>query len=93
MSERNYPYTAWILQPSFKPKEVELVKHYTSFGDKDYGDETASGKVYRRDEIFSSKAEAIEEGWRRVEKQQADLEKRQESLDKKKTALTKAATA
>lgn len=89
MNERTYPYTAWVLQPSFKPKEVELVKHYTSFGGTDYGDETASKKVYRLDEIFASKADAIAEGWRRVEKQQSDLEKRQESLDKKKAALTK----
>lgn len=56
----------------------------------DYGDMTASKRIYRRDEIFASKAEAIEEGWRRIEKQEVDLEKRQESLAKKKTALTKA---
>lgn len=55
-----------------------------------YGDETASKKFYRLEEIFPSKEKAIEEGWRRVEKQEADLEKRQESLAKKKTALTKA---
>ncbi|NPS81517.1 hypothetical protein [Pseudomonas aeruginosa] len=54
MSERTYPYKAWILQPSFKPKEVELVKPYVGWG-AHYGDETASKKVYRLDEIFPSK--------------------------------------
>lgn len=93
MSERTYPYKAWVLQPSFKPKEVELVEHYGSWRGDDYGDMTASKKIYRRDEIFASKAEAIEEGWRRVEKQEADLGKKQESLNKKKTELTKASFA
>lgn len=92
MSERTYPYKAWVLQPSFKPKEVELVKPYVAWSDH-YGDETASKKVYRLNEIFPSKEKAIEEGWRRIKRQEADLDKRQESLNKKKTALTKASFA
>ncbi len=91
MSERTYPYTAWVLQPSFKPKQVEFVRNYVTWG-RDYGDESASGKIYMKGDIFPTKEDVINEGWRRVEKQEADLEKKQASLNKKKTELTKASS-
>lgn len=90
MKKRTYPYLGWILQPSFKPVQIELVKKYDSYSTVDYGDMVASGKLYRVNELFPSKAAAIAEGRARVKKQQADLDKKQASLQKRITALDKA---
>lgn len=84
---RTFPYKAWVLTPSFKPKEVELVRAYKSFSNEDYGDLTATTKLYARADIFGSKREAIEEGWRRVDKQKADLDKKLVNIMKKRRAL------
>ena len=92
MSNRIYPRKAWVLQPSFKPKEVELIKPYRSFGGADYGDLTAESKLYAASEMFDTMRAAVDEGWRRIEKQQADLDKKAANLAKRKKAL-QAATA
>lgn len=86
MSERTYPYTAWVLLPSFKPKSVELVKKYKSYT-ADYGDLTEAGKLYSLSELFPSKREAVEAGWLRVDKQKTDLDKKLESLKKRREQL------
>ena len=46
MSDRNYPYNAWVLHPSFRLKQVVLIKRYETWGDRDYGDITDGGKLY-----------------------------------------------
>lgn len=84
---RTFPYKAWVLMPSFKPKEVEMVRAYESYSRQDYGDLTGAGKLYARPDIFGSKREAIEEGWRRVDKQKADLDKKLVNIVKKRRAL------
>ena len=86
-----YPYTAWVLQPSFKPKEVTFVKHCESWSGEDYGCESESGRVYRRDAIHATKTDAITFGHAEVRRMQLALDKKQESLNKKREALTKAA--
>lgn len=89
MSERTYPRNAWVLAPSFKPVEVELIKPYGS-NYHDYGDLTAASKLYAPSEMHDSKALAIAAGWALVEKQQAKLDKMALTLGKKRAALTKA---
>jgi hypothetical protein len=84
---RIYPREAWVLLPSFKPKQVRVVKKYTSFGGTDYGDVTESGRCYRLDELFDSKEAAITYGRAACDKQQADLDKRQQSIQKRREAL------
>ena len=88
--ERSYPYKAWILMPSFKPAEVEFTEHYPGWSGEDYGCKTASGKVVRRDEIFASRALAINGGRLRLEKHRAQIAKLQLEHDKKLAALKKA---
>jgi hypothetical protein len=90
MNERTYPYNAWVLTPSFKPKEVELVKPYRAFGGQDYGDLTETGKMYGVTEMFPTKRAAVQEGWRRVDKQKADLDKKLIGIAKKRKALQEA---
>lgn len=90
MSEKSYPYQAWVLTPGFKPKQVTLTKPYR--WQSGHGDETDSGKVYHFSEIYPDLEAAITAGWEKVDAQQADIDKRQERLDKRKTALTKAST-
>lgn len=90
MTDRTYPYTAWVLQRSFAPKEVELVKEYRAFGGLDYGDITASGKFYATSELFKSKRDAVDAGWRRVDEQSMRVAKAGARLLKCKAALSKA---
>ncbi len=90
MTTRTYPYKGWILMPSFKPVEVELAKLYGSYSMPDYGDQTASGKVYRREDIFPTKEAVIAAGRDRLRTQQANLDERQASIYKRLNTLTKA---
>ncbi|MES2942975.1 MAG: hypothetical protein V4772_08930 [Pseudomonadota bacterium] len=91
MSEKRvYPRKAWVLTPSFKPKEVELVRAYNAFGGTYYGDITTTDKLCRLDELHESKDAAVADGWLKVAKMQADLKKRNESLSKKIKELEKA---
>lgn len=88
---RTYPYAAWVLQPSFKPKEITFVSHYLGWGaSSDYGCIAQSGKLYQRCQIHPTKAEAIAFGRSEVERMRADLKKKQDSLDAKVSALDKA---
>lgn len=88
MSERTYPYKAWVLMPSFKPKEVELVEKYSAYY-TEY-DQAAGGKSYHLSELHHSKSAAIAEGRERAAKQSADLAKKQASLAKRIAELDKA---
>jgi hypothetical protein len=93
MAKRSYPYKAWALTPSFKPKQIEIVNSYASYFHKDAWDVAASGKNYALTELFETEALAIAEGWRRVEAQQAKLDKMAESLAKKRKSLEVAEAA
>ena len=86
-----YPYTAWVLQPSFKPKEVTFVNHCEGWIGEDYGCESEGGRVYRRDAIHATKTAAITFGTAEVRRMQLAIDKKQESLNKKREALAKAA--
>lgn len=85
-----FPYTGWVLMPSFTPKEVTFVNQYRSiFGDRYHRAE--SGKRYATSEIFKSKTEAICAGHERLRVQQAALVKKQENINKRQAVLKKAA--
>lgn len=82
-----FPYNAWVLQPSFKPKEVTFTeKHW--YGDRRH--RSGTGKVYPVSEIYPTKQAAIAAGREQLEKQREDLLKRQERIDKRAAALDKA---
>jgi hypothetical protein len=60
MSTRTYPYTAWALTPSFKPKQVTLTKLYHSWGAGGEWDESDSRKLYSAtNDLFPTKEAAI----------------------------------
>lgn len=76
---------AWVLMPSFKPK-LETFVSRTSYG----GELTQTGKVYPPVMLYETKEQVIEEGWRQVHSQQADINKRQARLTKRINELNKA---
>lgn len=89
MEKRNYPYKAWVLMPSFTPKQVELVSRAYEHSYPEY-DTTATGKDYHVVDLHATKEAAIAEGRARLADQVADLEKRAERIEKRKAALDKA---
>ena len=78
---RTYPYTAWALPPSFKPKQVTFVRNYWN------SDVADSGTLYARHNIFPTKADAIAAGRQSLERQRIDLDKKLANLAKKHAAL------
>lgn len=85
----SYPTTAWVLQPSFKPVKVELVKREFAHSYPEYH-ATVTGKGYHENKLFPSKQVAIAAGRAEIEKMEADLAKRRTNLDKRIAALDKA---
>lgn len=82
-SNRTYPRAVWVIQPSFKIKQVEVVRQYSCWGNEDYGDLTVSNKRYSPSEMFGSKEEAMAAAREKLQAQQNDLDKRQEALTKR----------
>ena len=93
MSKRKYPRQAWVLLPSFKPKEVTITKQYGSWSSAEDWDLADSGKSYHKDSLFPSMSAAVAHGRAQVEKQAADIAKRQATLEKRIAALNKAESA
>ena len=85
-----FPYSGWVLAPSFTPKEVTFVKAYKSIFGGHYH-EAQSGKRYATSDIFKTKTYAIARGHERLRAQQAALDKKQESINKRHAVLKKAA--
>lgn len=88
---RVYPRQAWVLMPSYKPKEVTVIKPYGTYspGVKEW-DIIESGKSYHHAYLYASKEVAIATGKDLCLRMQLALNKRQISLDKKIAALNKA---
>ncbi|WP_349573065.1 hypothetical protein [Azotobacter salinestris] len=84
MSEKTYPYTAWVLMTSFKPKEVTIIQKRGSY------EEASNGKWYSKLDLYKSKGEAIAAARKMIKEAQAGIDKRQENLNKKIAALDKA---
>jgi len=91
MSKRQYPRQAWVLLPSFKPKEVTIAQrshpHSTMFEDWDLA---SDGKSYHFEKLHPSLAAAIASGREQVVKMQADIEKRRATMEKRIASLDKA---
>lgn len=91
MSKRQYPRKVWVLQPSFKPKQINIVEpaheYSTMFLDWDRDD---TGKTYHIDKMLPTLGAAIAEGRAQIAKMRADIEKRQETMNKRIAALDKA---
>jgi hypothetical protein len=91
---RTYPYEAWVLTPSFKPKKVVITHLYKSYSSPNAWDVAEGGKLYSvGSELFATKEEAIEAGWARVLDQEMKLSKQQAAIYKRREALVKAAAA
>jgi len=84
-----YPATAWVLQPSFKPVEVTLTRRLHEHGYQGWH-ATAKGQPHHQDKLHATKHEAITVGRAQVATLEADLVKRRASLNKRIAALDKA---
>ena len=85
MTTTTFPYTAWVLMPSFKPVEVTFVDTYCGEWHK-----TQAGKAYHHTVIHQTKAAAITCGLADLKKQQAAIDKMQQNLNKRRAVLEKA---
>ena len=85
MTERTYPFICWVLQPSFKPKQVQITSHYYA---EWYQSDT--GARYAGADMFPTQEQAIAEGRTRLATQEALLARRQANIDKRRAALDKA---
>lgn len=90
MTERTYPYQAWVLKPSFKPALVTIERAYKSYSSPNQWDVAEGGKLYSMSELFPTQERAIEVGWQRIHEMEAKLEKTIDSISKKRAALAKA---
>ncbi len=86
--KKQLPFKAWVLLPSFRPVEVELVE-VAGWPTEDWY-RTAKGKAYHHGELFGSLADAVGAGHRRLDKLRADIDKKLETLSKRRAALDKA---
>lgn len=84
MSDRTYPYSAWLLTRNFQLLEVELVGQ--GFANSAY-DRTDKGRNYHVDELFLTKAEAVAFGEAKLAALAGELERRQEGLMKRRLEL------
>lgn len=89
---RTYPYDAWILTPSFKPKAVRIEEKYKSYMSSEW-ELAAGGQAYSQKDLFATMEDAIEAGWERIHAQETKLAKMQDGIKKKRAALVKAAGA
>ena len=89
MSQRTYPYTGWVLLPSFTPVEGVFIKPYWP-SEPSKGDESAGGKHYLLSWIHPTKEAAIAYGREKIRRMRADIDTRIENLRKKEAALNKA---
>ena len=86
-----FPYTGWVLMPSFKPKQEQFVKVYGDYVNKHDWHITDKGKTVHIGDIHPSKQAAIAVGHARLQQQQNDLDKKQANINKRRAALEKAA--
>jgi len=83
-----FPYTGWVLMPSFKPVELTFVERSRLYRT---WHKAENGKIYPIVKIHSSKHAAIDDGHAELIKQQIAVEKRQANINKRRATLEKAA--
>lgn len=82
-----FPYTGWVLMPSFKPKQEQFLEHARQSN----WHVTDKKKPVHIGDIHPSKQAAIAVGHARLQQQQNDLDKKQANINKRRAALEKAA--
>lgn len=93
IENENYPYKAWMTQPSGKAIEVTVVSR--AKWSYSLGFEPAvwvtldTGKDVNRKDLFNSREEALLAKQAVLLAQQAQLTKRQQALDKKRLTVAK----
>jgi hypothetical protein len=86
---RTYPYTGWVLTPSFHVAERRFVRRMGGMAGVE-ADVPDRGAPYPVDAIFPTAAAAIADGFRRIADQVHALNLRISALDRKREQLHKA---
>lgn len=81
MAEQTFPYTGWVLMPSFTQKAVVFVKPYGSSTFS--GHISEGGKYYSTGSIYASREEAIAAGVKQLEALDARIKKMTATRDKR----------
>lgn len=82
----DYPFTAWMLTPGYRPKEVTITESYWMSGYL----KRDTGSCIRRENLFDTRAECVTDGFRRLEEAEARIEKQKASNAKRRATLEKA---
>jgi len=86
--KKSYPYMAWVLSTSFKPKQIEItnqgyrMKGYTPT-------DKAEGRHYNLSDLYESKDLAVKNGMLKLDEMREALAKRKAAIDKKAAELAK----
>lgn len=83
MSDKSYPYQAFVLTPTFNVKEVTIEANYWR---TEY-EQAEGGKVYRPSSLHETPAQAIAAGFVDLEQQEATLSKRLATIKKRRANL------
>ena len=83
-----FPYAAWVLMPSFNPKQVSIARESWRGGHWLVSD---AGKVYAASKVYHSKEDAIHHGHILLEDAQIALNQKQLNIYKRRAALETAA--
>lgn len=83
-----FPYSAWVLTPSFKTKQIQIPKESFRGGHWLYSE---TGKCYAASKVYHSKEDAIHHGQILLQDQQLALNQKQLNINKRRAALEKAA--
>ena len=90
MNARTYPRTAWILQPSFKPKQVTVISSYSAWDSYSDWECIEDGPLTHIKAMRDTLEEIIAFGQQEIDRMQSAIDKRQTTLDKKRGKIQKA---
>ncbi|MBX9267262.1 hypothetical protein [Chromobacterium violaceum] len=89
VEQAQVPFKAWVVMPSFKVKEIELVSEQATWLKNGEYFKTRLGKVYHISQLYRTHIGAIYAAEDALKKIAFDLAKRQLSYEKKKKAVEK----
>lgn len=84
MTTQQFPYQAWVLSPSYVPKEVTVAKR-VGIGNF----ESDKGAWLHASDLYPTKQAAIDAGLAKLEAAEARLKKQAETVAKRRANLEK----
>jgi hypothetical protein len=73
MSQKSFPYTAWVLTTAYKVRKVTIASHYKPVGNNFTVAVSDTDVWYQTHMVFGSKQEAVAAGIEKLEAREASL--------------------